>query len=92
MSNRLLKHEEYHHNPITYKTKGRTFWYTICNKGVFPAISNLKYTKAPKRYAIPDNFSIITTWGKPSSLNTIKGFIKYVNNCPVYYSIVQILS
>ncbi|CAG8740366.1 36248_t:CDS:1, partial [Racocetra persica] len=66
MSNLLLTHKEYHCNPIRYKIKGRTFWYTICNKGVFPAVSNIKYTKAPKRYAIPDNFSIVTTWGKSS--------------------------
>ncbi|CAG8727283.1 45337_t:CDS:2, partial [Gigaspora margarita] len=57
----------------------------LMSESVFSVISNLKYTKAPKRYAISDNFSIITTWGKLSSLNTIKGFIKYVNNRPVYY-------
>ncbi|CAG8571607.1 2558_t:CDS:2, partial [Dentiscutata heterogama] len=45
----------------------------------------LKYTRAPKHYAIPDNFSIITTWGKSPNLNTIKGHIKYIDNHPVYY-------
>lgn len=77
-------HEKHHCNPIIYKTKYYTFWYTICDKSVFPT-SNLKYTRAPKTYAIPNNFSIITTWGKLSNLNTIKGYIKYIDNRPVYY-------
>ncbi|CAG8759515.1 15092_t:CDS:2 [Gigaspora margarita] len=77
-------HEKHHCNPIIYKTKYYTFWYTICDKGVFP-ISNLKYTRAPKTYAIPNNFSIITTLEKLSNLNTIKGYIKYIDNHSVYY-------
>ncbi|CAG8783536.1 39197_t:CDS:2 [Gigaspora margarita] len=80
----LPNHEKYHHNPIIYKTKSYTFWYTIHDKGVFPK-SNLKYTRVSKHYAIPDNFSIITTWGKSSNLNTIKDHIKYIDNHPVYY-------
>ncbi|RIB01167.1 hypothetical protein C2G38_2051098, partial [Gigaspora rosea] len=64
-----------------------SFYRKICQdlkKGVFPK-SGLKYTRAPKNYAIPDNFSIITTWGKSPNLNTIKGHIKYIDNRPVYY-------
>jgi len=84
LSKLLPDHEKYHHNPIIHKTKSYTFWYSIQNKGVFPK-SGLKYTRAPKHYAIPDNFSIITTWGKSPNLNTIKGHIKYIDNHPVYY-------
>lgn len=84
LSKLLPDHEKYHHNPIIHKTKSYTFWYSIQNKGVFPK-SGLKYTRAPKQYAIPDNFSIITTWGKSPNLNTIKGHIKYIDNRPVYY-------
>ncbi|CAG8762825.1 21372_t:CDS:2, partial [Gigaspora rosea] len=82
LSKLLPNHEKYHHNPIMHKTKSYTFWYSIQNKGnkgVFPKLG-LKYTKAPKNYAIPDNFSIITTWGKSPNLNTIKGHIKYIDN------------
>ncbi|CAG8771596.1 45879_t:CDS:2, partial [Gigaspora margarita] len=60
----------------------------FCFCGVFPT-SNLKCTRAPKNYAIPNNFSIITIWtiwGKLSNLNTIKGYIKYINNHLVYYA------
>ncbi|CAG8675676.1 10841_t:CDS:1, partial [Dentiscutata heterogama] len=45
----------------------------------------LKYTKVPKSYAIPNNYSVITTWGKPTTLYTIKDHIEYIDNSPVYY-------
>lgn len=85
ISKLLPTHAQYHNNPIEFKTKNFTFWYTICNKVVFPSISDLKYTRAPKSYAIPDNYSIITTWGKPANLCTIKGYIKYIDSNPVYH-------
>ncbi|CAG8770452.1 30431_t:CDS:2 [Gigaspora margarita] len=44
----LSNHEKYHHNPIIYKTKSYTFWYTIHNKG--GKSSNLNTIKGHIKY------------------------------------------
>ncbi|CAG8728924.1 26953_t:CDS:2, partial [Gigaspora margarita] len=47
--------------------------------------STLKYTSAPTRYEIPDNYVVETTWGRKTNKLTIKLQINYVFSIPTFY-------
>ncbi|CAG8657392.1 7252_t:CDS:2 [Cetraspora pellucida] len=46
---------------ILYKEKRQTFTYKIIKEGIYPPVPTLKYTLAPNKYKIPDNYIVKTT-------------------------------
>jgi hypothetical protein len=71
---------------ITYKegTK-RKFTYNIIEEGFYPPAEILAYSKRGKKYKIPDEYIVETTWGKPNKTRqTLKCTIKYDQNEPVF--------
>ncbi|CAG8735340.1 37030_t:CDS:2 [Gigaspora margarita] len=47
--------------------------------------STLKYTLAPNRYEISDNYIVETIWGRKTNKLTIKLQINYVSSIPTFY-------
>src|SRR3990170_2016445 len=68
---------------IIYKEEGRTFNYTVIKEGFYPNKSLLRFTKKPKSFPLPDDYEVITKWGKGKS-NTVKCSIYYENSKPVF--------
>jgi len=67
---------------ITYKENGRTFHYTVIKEGFYPNKTLLKFTKKPNSFPLPDDYEIMTVWGRQS--NTVKCSIDYENSKPLF--------
>ena len=81
---------------ITYKDGGRTFHYTIIKEGFYPNKTLLKFSRKPNSFPLPDNYEVMTTWGRGKNANVVKCSINYENSKPVfrvYYGVnfVQVL-
>ncbi|CAG8596827.1 19188_t:CDS:2 [Racocetra persica] len=70
---------------ILYKEKNRSFIYKIIKEGIYPMAPILKYTLAPNKYEIPDNYIVETTWGHKTNKQTIKSQINYISGTPTFY-------
>ena len=81
---------------ITYKEGGRTFHYAIIKEGFYPNKTILKFSRKPNSFPLPDNYEVITIWGRGKNTNVVKCSIKYENSKPyfrVYHGVnfVQVL-
>jgi hypothetical protein len=79
-------HSYPNNSQITYKESGRTFHYTVIKEGFYPNKTFLKFTRKPNSFPLPDDYEVITVWGKQP--NTVKCSIRYENSKPffrVYY-------
>ncbi|CAG8795837.1 17851_t:CDS:2, partial [Racocetra persica] len=56
--------------------------YIIINKGVYPSLHKLAYTKKPEQYAIPDQYIVRTTYGKKKYIAECS--IQYINDKPYF--------
>src|SRR6266511_4285744 len=74
----------YHPMYITYKTPHFTYKYEILNEGIYPPPSMLAHTKPPSSYKIPNNYMVITKWGKKNNEIEVKCSINYLNQNPVF--------
>ena len=68
---------------ITYKeTKNnitqRSFNYFIEAEGFYPHASELCYTLPPRKYPIPDEYCVKTSWGCEENQRTVQCEIKYI--------------
>lgn len=70
---------------IAYKEGAkRSFTYKIIEEGFYPPAGILAYTTRGTRYKIPNNYTVKTTWGKPSTRRTLKCTINYIQDEPVF--------
>ncbi|CAG8435379.1 3765_t:CDS:2 [Scutellospora calospora] len=74
---------------ITYKEKKniitqRSFNYFIEAEGFYPNASQLHYTSSPKKYSIPNNYSVRTSWGCGKNQQTVQCKIVYKNGSPEF--------
>jgi len=80
--------QEIHNYPfdpiIKFKQQGRSFSYKIIKEGRYPSKAILAYTLPPKKYKIPDNYKIETTWGRGNNQCTIQCLINYVDDKPFF--------
>ena len=70
---------------ITYKDERRTFHYTIMKEGFYPNKIFLKFSRKPNSFPLPDNYEVITTWGRGKNANVVKCSINYENFKPVFW-------
>ena len=68
---------------IIYKEEKRTFYYTVLREGFYPNKKLLKFTRKPSSFPLPDNYEVMTTWGK-NKQNAVKCSINYENSKPVF--------
>src|SRR6266496_507129 len=69
---------------IIYKEEGRTFHYTVLEDGFYPNKELLKFTRNPNSFPLPDNYKVMTTWGRGKNQNAVKCSINYENSKPVF--------
>ncbi|CAG8834549.1 2948_t:CDS:1, partial [Cetraspora pellucida] len=72
---------------ITYQEKKnniiqQSFSYFIENEKFYPY--KLCYTLPPKKYSIPNNYSVKTTWGRAINRQTVQYKIKYKDRKPEF--------
>ena len=53
-------------------------------EGFYPSKALLKFTKKPNSYPLPDDYEVITTWGRGKCQNVVKCSIEYENSQPVF--------
>ncbi|CAB4423108.1 unnamed protein product [Rhizophagus irregularis] len=71
-------------NIIQYFELGRSYTYNVIEEGYYPPANYLKYTKG-QNFRIPDNYEILSSWGKPKKRQSVRCIIKYVEKNPVYW-------
>ncbi|GES80501.1 hypothetical protein GLOIN_2v1783867 [Rhizophagus clarus] len=71
-------------NSILFTDKKRSYYYTIRQEGLYPQPPILAYTQGKNKYKIPDGYCVETTWGRGEKKRTVKCFINYIEERPIF--------
>ncbi|GES86600.1 hypothetical protein GLOIN_2v1784240 [Rhizophagus clarus] len=71
-------------NSILFTDKKRSYYYTIRQEGLYPQPPILAYTQGKNKYKIPDGYCVETTWDRGEKKRTVKCFINYIEERPIF--------
>jgi hypothetical protein len=69
---------------ILYTDGKRSYYYTVRQEGLYPQPPVLTYAQGKNKYKIPDNYCVETTWGRKNKKRTVKCFINYIKEKPLF--------
>jgi hypothetical protein len=71
-------------NVILYTDGRRSYHYTVEQEGLYLQPPVLAYSQGKNKYKIPDCYCVETTWGRGNNKRTVKCFINYIQDKPLF--------
>ena len=69
---------------ILYTDGRRSYHYNVKQEGLYLQPPVLAYTQGKNKYKIPDSYCVETTWGRGKNKKTVKCFINYIEEAPLF--------
>lgn len=69
---------------ILYTDGKRSYSYKVIQEGLYLQPPVLAYTHGKAKYKIPDLYCVETTWGRGTNKRTVKCFINYIEEKPIF--------